>query len=311
MVRRITPSQFRNEINRVMQRQRQITNEYNRQVRDYNHRVKQAVDKVNREIRTHNQKVKQGIDQYNRGVSAHNARVHAHRQRLRNEITKFASRNIPSQYVPFQNSVYTVQRAYERLELVAESKQYGERYNDILDLSERETANSVGVINALLGDTETGLEVASPDLDHRSLTPMLQDVSSDFANRWQGALFALNPRNADAARHFCTSAREIIDGILLMKAPNDIVNDFIPGYDRTQQGTPTRRARIKYILHSKGIAQDELESFVKADIEDIVQLFDVFNQGTHGMAGKFSISQLQDIRRRVEDGIMFLIRLSD
>lgn len=309
MAHRINLSQIRNKFNQAAQKRRQAVNDYNRKVRDYNRKVKQEVDRANREIRAHNQEVKRRVDQLNREVRAHNTRVRNHRQRLRNEIAKLSNRRIPSQYVTFQRSVHTVQHTYEQLESAAESGHYNERYNDILDLSGQEAANSLGVINALLGDTEMDSVADSLGLTDSPLTSMLQGVSKDFADRWQGALFALNPRNTDAARHFCTSAREIIDGILLMKAPNDAVSDSIPDYERTQQGTPTRRARIKYILHSNGIAQDELESFVETDIKDIIQLFDIFNQGTHGTAGKFSISQLQAIRQRVEYGVMFLIRL--
>ena len=41
-------------------------------------------------------------------------------------------------------------------------------------------------------------------------------------------------------------------------------------------------------------------------MNNVVELFQVFNKGTHGSAGKFNFSQLQAIRKRAEDGIMFL-----
>lgn len=50
--------------------------------------------------------------------------------------------------------------------------------------------------------------------------------------------------------------------------------------------------------------------FVDADIENVVQLFAEFNQGTHGPARKFALEQLQAIRRRVEGGIMFLATIA-
>ena len=54
---------------------------------------------------------------------------------------------------------------------------------------------------------------------------------------------------------------------------------------------------------------DPLEEFVENDLENIVQLFDIFNAGTHGTAGTFDLAQLKAIRRRVENGIMFLIEV--
>lgn len=293
MARRISLSQFKSKVRQLEQKQCQ------------------AIDKYNREVRAHNRKVKQAVDQYNREVRAHNARVHANRQRLKSEIAKLARKNTTTHYVTFRTSVGQVQHAYERLESAAEADRYDERYNDILDLSEREAANNAGLMNALLGDTDVESDATAPDSADSPVTPLLRRESDDLADRWQGALYALSRRNPDAARHFCTSAREIIAGILDTKAPNDAVSSVIPDCERTQQGTPTRRARIRYILHLTGMAQDELESFVEADMENVVQLFHTFNQGTHGTAGKFDIPQLQAIRRRVEDGIMVLARLID
>ena len=41
--------------------------------------------------------------------------------------------------------------------------------------------------------------------------------------------------------------------------------------------------------------QEELEAFVEADMKNVVDLFQVFNKGTHGSAGTFTRSQLQAI----------------
>ena len=84
---------------------------------------------------------------------------------------------------------------------------------------------------------------------------------------------------------------------------------MLPGCERTQQGTPTRRAKIKFFLRQNGMLDGELEDFVEQDMENIVQLFQVFNEGTHGTAGKFDMQQLTAIKKRVEDGILFLAHL--
>jgi len=54
---------------------------------------------------------------------------------------------------------------------------------------------------------------------------------------------------------------------------------------------------------------DELEAFVEEDISNVVALFREFNSGTHGGAGRFTITQLTTIKRRVEDAIRFLHRI--
>jgi hypothetical protein len=277
-------------------------------VRQAQQKQRQAIDKINREIRAHNQKVNQAVSKYNREVNAYNARVRANRQRLKNEITRLSQRTTTTRYVTFRVSVNAVHTAYERLEHAAEAEHFDERYNEILDLSEREAANNAGLMNALMGDTNAD-DRSPPDSQDSQLTPRLQEISAELGDRWRGALYSLSPNNPDAARHFCTSAREIIARILNTKAPDSIVFAAMPDCDRTPQGTPTRRAKIRYFLHLQGMKQDELEAFVESDMNNVVELFEAFNEGTHGSAGTVDFSQLQALRKRVEDGIMFLSRL--
>lgn len=57
------------------------------------------------------------------------------------------------------------------------------------------------------------------------------------------------------------------------------------------------------------VPEEELEDFVEADTDNVIELFEVFNKGTHGLAWRFNLTQLQTIRKRAEDGIMFLSSL--
>ena len=287
MVRRVTPSQWNSMVRQAQQKTRQEINKYNRDVRAYN------------------QKVKRATEAYNREANAHNKRVRADRQRLKNELAQLGRQIVTARFVTFRTSVNTVQTAYERLEHAASGSRFDARYNEVLDLSEREAANNAGLLNAFLGDPRPSSEaLAGPS--ESPLTPILNAISADLGDRWRGALFSLNPLNPDAARHFCSSAREIVAGILNTMAPDAIVVAAMPDCDRTPHGTPTRRAKIRYFLHLQGMNQEELEDFVETDMNNVVDLFQVFNEGTHGSAGKFNVSQLQAIRKRVEDGIMFL-----
>ena len=97
--------------------------------------------------------------------------------------------------------------------------------------------------------------------------------------------------------------------ILDIYAPDNEVLVALPNCDRTDRGTPTRRAKLGFFLKRKGLGVDVLEDFVEEDMENIVQLFHVFNEGTHGSAGTFQLTQLKSIRKRVEDGIFFLSRI--
>ncbi|EKE67198.1 pPIWI-associating nuclease domain-containing protein [Oceanibaculum indicum] len=306
MTRRMTSSQINNMIRQARQKQQQAINNYNRAVSEYNRKAKQAVDAYNRDVREHNrkvqerqQKIKRAINEYNREVYSHNARVRADRQRLKNEIARLNQRATSTHYVTYRVSVNTVSTAYQNLQRAADSGHLDDEYNEILDLSEREAANTVGLMNALDGDAQPS-DAPPPDAAESPLTGILTAISDDLADRWRGALFALNPGNPDAARHFCTSAREIIARVLDMRAPDDTVMEEMPECERNQRGTPTRKSKVRYILHINGMLRTELETFIETDIDNIIALFQTFNEGTHGPAGKFSVSQLQAVRRRVE-----------
>lgn len=293
MPRRMTPSQIRSSL-------RQAQSKYN-----------QAVNRYNSAVRTHNQKVKSAISQHNAAVSrynsaarVHNSRVRANRERLRRELAKLESAASRPRYVTLRTSVNSVQQTYSRLEARADAGAYSEHYNDILDLSEREAANSAGVMNALLDNSEeTG---ADQDLASSELDPVLSELSGDALDRWHGALFSLNPQNPDAARHFCTSARELLTTILDSFAPNRRVLEAMPDCETIPSGAPSRRAKIRYFLHQRGMDDQELEDFVEDDLENVVQLFRTFNDGTHGSSGRFTHAQLLAIKKRVEGAVTYL-----
>ena len=282
MPRRISSSQYRSKLRQAQSKLRQAQN-----------KQRQAVNKFNQAVRTYNSKVR-----------THNARVRANRDRLRRELQKLARAAAQPQYVTFRTSVQTVHSAYAVLERRADANLYDDRFKLFLDLSEREAANSVSVINALQGEepeTPQNEEPASSQIDH-----VLIDLPPDIRDRWLGALYALNPNNPDAARHFCTSARELLTAILERHANDDDVHAMHPNCDRTQQGKPTRRSKIRFLLHRIGISDDAVTDFIESDIDNIIQLFHTFNHGTHGTAGRFTHSQLLSIRARVEDGVLFL-----
>lgn len=289
MARRFSPSQISSMIRQVQQKQRQAINNYNQAVQRYNQGVKKAVNK------------------YNQAVREHNARVQANRQRIKSELARLShqSTTITTRYIVYRASVEALHQSYSRLENYAESKQFDTRYNRVLDLSERETANSLVVTNRILGDENAG-DTPAEELENSELLDGLRKISPDLDDRWKGAVFSLNPRNPDAARHFCTSAREIFVEILEIKAPDADVFALIPDCDTTDGGKPTRRSKVRFLLHRQGMTENTLEEFVENDMENIVQLFRVFNDGTHGTAGTFNLPQLDIIRKRVEDGIMFL-----
>jgi hypothetical protein len=299
MVRRVTPAQLKSLQRQALNKHKQAVDRYNREVRKHNQNVKQQAQKIN-----------QAIGQYNREVRAYNSRVRSNRQRVQSELAKLNRQSYQPRLSALHISANTLFTTYGSLEQRAETQLLSAEYNQALDFSEQETANSLQVMNSLLDSENEPSESSSDDLRGTGLTDELSSISGDLDARWRGAVFSLHPDNPDAARHFCTSAREVITQILEIKAPDDEVFRWFPDCQRTDRGNATRKAKIKFILSLKGFNDKTFQDFVEQDVADIIELFRVFNDGTHGSAGKFGLQQLAAIKRRVEDGIRFLTGLA-
>ena len=309
MARRITSSQIRSRIRQVEakvgQQQRQAENKVKNQVRQAEAKAKQQqrqqINKLNQEIRKRNAARNREIDAYNRNARAYNSRVRANRQRLQQALRRLHSQPVTIRFVELRQSVIQLSSAYSRLETV-------DRAPYLSDLAEQETANSVSVLNALL-ETQEAVDESQSDITDTVISDQLAQLSPDLDDRWRGAIYSLNPTNADAARHFCTSTREIVTTILDIGAPDADVIHHNPDCQLTDNGAPTRREKIHYCLLRKGHDIEVVENFVETNIDNVIALFSTLSAGTHGRAGKYSLRQLEAIKVRVEDAIRFMCEI--
>jgi hypothetical protein len=311
MARRVTPSQHN-----------ALVRQHNAKVRQHNSKVKQAVDKANREnraavnkhntdVRRHNSEVrkqrqahKNAVNQYIRAVNTHNAKIRSNRAKINQQISSLQSSN-STRYPEVRSATIDLLQRFER---VADERHGSEQHEALVRLAEVESSNSADVAESLLADVPADdIEV----VEDTGILEYLSDLSDDLLDRWRGAIYSLSPNNPDAGRHFCTSAREIFTEILEKWASDKEVKEASPECQMTPNGSkPTRRSKIHYLLKLKGADTPEMIGFVDADIENVIRLFDDFNEGTHGQAGKFGFSRLQAIRKRVEGGIMFLAAIA-
>jgi len=291
MVRKISMSQFRSKLRQAQNKQ------------------KQAIAKYNRDINQHNQKVKRAINQYNTEVKKYNARVRANRQKIASELRRIQSGRTTIHYQTIRTSAISLNTQYEQLDSREDEFLNIENGARFLDLSEKENANSLETSN-ILESEDTPAQTDPSLLLKTEIGNILESMSPDLNNRWKGALFSLSPNNPDAARHFCTSAREVFIQILDINAPDSLVINLDNFCERTERGEPTRRAKIKYLLHKAGILSSAAVDFVDEDVKNVLSLFRVFNDGTHGSSGKFGIEKLMAIKTRVESGISYLSSIS-
>ena len=255
---------------------------------------------------------RQAVNNYNREVRAYNSQVRANRDRRRRELERLSRTptRVAVRYTVYHRSVMTLQESFNRLDAIAETASW-DGDDALVEMSEAEAANSVAVLNALNAESPlvTPEEHEVAELQATTIGDALARIDGDLDQRWRGALFALHPRNPDAGRHFCTSSREMLDSMLKQAAPDHHVFAADPEAPKTKQGSPTRRARVVYCLRSRGSYDESLASFIGDDIENVVALFQEFNTGTHGHAGRFDLAQLQTIKSRVEDAIRFVAHI--
>jgi hypothetical protein len=295
----MTPSQYA----AYLRQQQQKIDAYNHEVRRVNEHNRRVINEHNRKVNEHNRRV---VENYNRAVRAYNSQMRANEQRRRNEIARLNSRPATVRYVTYRTSVQTLQQSFTRIEEEADRRIW-EADADLFDMAEGEAANSVAVLNAL--EANPAEDGDDPALRQTVIGAELADIDPDLHARWGGALYALSPRNPDAARHFCTSAREILSTLIACRAPERAVLAADPNCPRTPQGSVSRRARILYYLTLGGQSSQALADFIEADIENVITLFDDFNSGTHGEAGRFDLAKLTAIKIRVEDAIRFMHRI--
>lgn len=295
--RRISSSQFRSKIRQAQSKLRQAAA-----------KQRQAVNKLNQAIRKYNQDRQRAISQYNQAVRAHNSRVRANQARIRSARAKLQSRAVAPRFTSLHTSSVRLSQVYNRLETRWEHEGVPEGHEWLAALTETETANSLDALTVALGDTpEYPVEES---LEETAITGELREIEDELDDRWKGALFALNPRNPDAARHFCTSTREIFDRILVSRAPDDQIMSEMPDCALTPNGSPSRRSRIRFLLERRQLVDPDLEEFVDQDIQDILELFQLFNRGAHGVAGNFKMPELLSLKARAEDGLLFLCKVA-
>ena len=268
-------------------------------------KIRHIQNKYNQGMRKIERQINHKINDYNRAVKRYNSNLRKNQSKIKSELMKFQRNStIRVSSSTYKISVINVNQSYDRLSQKYDFEDNSNRYRNFLEKIEEENANNLEVANVILNNDEINNEGYS--LEENIVSNKLLNISEDLDNRWKGAIFSLNPKNPDATRHFCTSTREIFIQIIDTKAKdNDVIHAF-PDCEKTNNGTVSRRSKIKYLLHKKGVNDIDIENFVHTDIENILSLLYELNAGTHGQAGKYSINQLKSIKKRVENGLNFL-----
>ena len=88
----------------------------------------------------------------------------------------------------------------------------------------------------------------------------------------------------------------------------EIIN--LPYCEYNDNGQPSRRTKLRYLLRNKVRQSELLEEFIEADVNNILQLIYSLNSGTHGSLGILNIQQLLKLKKRAEDSLLFICKLN-
>jgi len=266
--------------------------------------MRQAQRKIERDMRSEiNKATRKFENDMNRELRKYNSKVRHNQQVITRELNKLQS-NTTTVRSTYTISLGTMHQHYTTIGNIYDDSIVSPRQEQILELVEREQANSLITANAIQND-----DFPSENTEDVEIGNKLLNVSEDLNNRWRGAVFAMSPQNPDAARHFCTSAREIFTEIIELKAPDTQVFAYNPNCEKTDRGNATRREKIKYMMRNTDIHSSVID-FAEADITNILELFHVLSDGTHGAAGRYEFQKLVQVKKRVEQGINFLCEIS-
>jgi len=115
----------------------------------------------------------------------------------------------------------------------------------------------------------------------------------------KGAEESFLSANPEKVRHTITSLRELLTQILHRFAPDDMVHEQLPEGKWYHEGKPTRRARLMVILTKKH-GSDLLLDFLDKDIDAALEMFELFQQGTHEIVSNISPAELKFILARAK-----------
>ena len=104
-------------------------------------------------------------------------------------------------------------------------------------------------------------------------------------------------KNPDKVRHTITSLRELITQILHTSAPDNELKQKYTEPKYYYNGKPTRRTRIEYILFNK-YSNSSLVDIIDKDIVAILEMFNLFQEGTHKVVSSLSDDELKFILKR-------------
>lgn len=139
------------------------------------------------------------------------------------------------------------------------------------------------------------------------LEHLLGELGLDLLPMLSGARASLRGSNPDRARHVSTSLRELFTQVLHRIAPDKSVLAWTQDPSHVQNGRPTRRGRMLYVVRE--VNNGSMGGFIESDIAVALEFVNLFQKGTHEPEVDFSEDQLSAMLARMEGLLRFLLEL--
>lgn len=110
----------------------------------------------------------------------------------------------------------------------------------------------------------------------------------------KGAYFVIDLKeDKDRIRHFCSSAREIINKLFNMLAPDNKVLQSLEG----SKNKIELKKRLQYIANK--INCKSYSKFNEDDIESVIEIKKILNKGVHEFL-KLTEPELEDLKQKIK-----------
>lgn len=164
-----------------------------------------------------------------------------------------------------------------------------------------EMHNTSVVVGQLLnGDNyEDENKVIVPDNDE--LSTWLANLDQSFPTMLQGANQAIYSPNPDRCRHFASSHRELCTHVLHTLASDDAVKEWTTDPNHFDNGRPTRKARLLYIVRNYNN-----KPFVEFFVKDFSNQMELLNADEHRKSQDYDENELLLLHERFLSALRFL-----
>jgi hypothetical protein len=169
--------------------------------------------------------------------------------------------------------------------------------------------NTIGFVNTIAQiENQDSISVSIVENLEKELCELLSSHGEGYLEILKGAKQASHSDNPDKVRHTITSLRELTTRILHDLSPDEKIIKWSTKKEDFVDSRPTRKCRVAYIFRS--LEHSTVSPLIENDISFIVNLFNIFNKGTHKLIPESNSEELDYLITKIESTLLLLLKYS-